>query len=166
MSNLLSIDFCFSSKICPVLFGHIAGRCFLLEDKSWYAVPSILRHCLLVVCTVGIMRSEFFWYQMMHTYLLKDCSPWYWAEVSRVDYLKNLMLKVLIYQGYFHACNIIVLHSLCLSVCLSVSLFVCLFVCLSVYLSVCLSFSHIQLVWSSTFHVIIICLFLFMFIGT
>ena len=72
------------------------------------------------------------------------------------------MLKVLIYQGNFHACNIIVLHSLCLSVCLSV----CLFVCLSVYLSVCLSFSHIQLVWSSTFHVIIICLFLFMFIGT
>ena len=57
---LLSIDFRFSTKICPVLFGHIAGRCFLLEDKSWYAVPSILRHCLLVVCTVGIMRSEFF----------------------------------------------------------------------------------------------------------
>ena len=60
VSNLLSIDFCFSTKICPVLFGHIAGRCFLLEDKSWHAVPSILRHCLLVVCTVGIMRSEFF----------------------------------------------------------------------------------------------------------
>ena len=61
VSNIYyQLIFAFSTKICPVLFGHIAGRCFLLEDKSWYVVPSILRHCLLVVCTVGIMRSEFF----------------------------------------------------------------------------------------------------------
>ena len=48
------------TKICSVLFGHIAGRCFLLEDRSWYAVPLILTHCLLVVYTEGIMGSEYF----------------------------------------------------------------------------------------------------------
>ena len=48
-----------------------AGGCLLLEDKSWYAVPLILRHCLLVVYTEGIMGSKYFFlYQIMYTFLL------------------------------------------------------------------------------------------------
>ena len=57
---LLSICFLLFNLDFFSPFGCIAGGCLLLEDKSWYAVPLILGHCLLVVYTEGIMESEYF----------------------------------------------------------------------------------------------------------
>ena len=41
-------------------FGCIAWRHFLMEDKSRYAAPLLLRPCLLVVYTEMIIGSEYF----------------------------------------------------------------------------------------------------------
>ena len=64
---VITLSLYVSNIYCTVVFALLLrfvqsfwAHCFEMEDKSWYAVPSILMHCLLVVYTEGIEGSDYF----------------------------------------------------------------------------------------------------------